>query len=214
MSGSHLVLAVGLVGCNAVLGIEAPDDTTSSSGTQTVTVMPGESGGSGSGGSTSMSTPVTEGGAPSAPVDPALLAWAQWPMPNPASAGLPNAQSYDTTSFAGVVLDSITGLEWQEQIDAMSYTFTDAATYCGGLTLTGGAWRVPTRIELLSLVDYTNPNPVIDVNAFPDTPSDYFWTSSTFAGDPMNAWHVNFKFGDGITDKSLKTQAHRVRCVR
>ena len=38
---------------------------------------------------------------------PEALAWARWPMPNPTTAGLPNPQSYDTTT-PGVVVDNVT----------------------------------------------------------------------------------------------------------
>ena len=135
-------------------------------------------------------------------------------MPNPTSAGLPNAQSYDTTSFTGVVLDLITGLQWQQAVDEGAFAWAEAGAYCSNLTLGGGGWRLPTRIELMSLVDYTSPNPVIDMSAFPETPADYFWSSSIYAGDAMSAWNVNFKFSDGMADKSEMIKPHRVRCVR
>jgi hypothetical protein len=204
--------ALGLTACNAVLGIEEPDEGASSGAAgQSNTTTSGGSSGSGSGGTMAATIPANDG---SAAVDPTAFTWAEWPMPNPASLGLPNAQSYDTTSFAGVVIDSITSLQWQQAVDENSYTFADASTYCAGLTLTGGGWRLPSRIEVLSLVDYTSPNPYIDTNAFPDTPAEIFWTSSAFAGDPTFAWHVNFKFGNGFADKSEKTLTHRTRCIR
>lgn len=205
--------ALGLTACNAVLGIEEPIDSTPvGTAGQAGTLSSGGSSGSGLGGTMSMSTPGKDGGGVA--LDPTEFNWAEWPMPNPASLGLPNAQSYDVTSFAGVVIDSITSLQWQQAVDPSSHSWADASALCDGLTLTGGGWRLPSRIEVLSLVDFTILNPGIDINAFPDTPTDFFWTSSTFAGDPTLAWHVNFKFGDGFVDKSGKTLAHRVRCVR
>jgi hypothetical protein len=199
--------------CNAVLGIEEPlEKSNNGAGGSASNVNPGT--GTGSAGSSSMpATPGKDAGNPPT-VSNEALEWAQWPMPNPTTAGLPNAQSYDTASLAGVVIDLITGLQWQQAIDEKSYSWMDASAYCGNLTLSGGGWRLPKRIELVSLVDYTNPNPVIDPNSFPQTPAEHFWTSSSYAGDTMNAWTVNFQFSDGITEKADTSKAFRVRCVR
>jgi hypothetical protein len=213
---ASLFAGLGALGCNTVLDIQDPIESIGGSGGVVVTATPGDStsGSAGSSGSMSMMTmSAKDGGTAPAAASPSLE-WAQWPMPNPIAAGLPNAASYDSMSLTGVVIDLVTGLQWQQTVDEMSYTWDDAASYCTGLTLAGGAWRLPTRIELVSLVDYTVPNPVIDQSAFPDTPADYFWSSSPYAGDATNAWNVNFRFSDGIADKSEKSKAHRVRCVR
>src|ERR1019366_8513353 len=79
-----------------------------------------------------------------------LRSLANWPMPNPASLGLPNSQSYDT-SVAGVVLDRVTNLEWQATSAADLDTVADALAYCQALVLDGKSdWRLPSRIELVS----------------------------------------------------------------
>jgi hypothetical protein len=200
------MLGTTLIGCNGVLGIEEPIEVAPVKANRT----PATTGSSGTGGANSM----TASDATSPPADNAAYQWAEWPMPNPPSAGLPNSQNYDTLSFASVVVDLVTGLQWQQLVDEQTYTFTDASAYCQGLTVAGGEWRLPSRIELLSLVDYTNPNPVIDMSAFPNTPPAYFWSSSVFAGDKESAWNVNFQFSDGIADISEMNKLRRVRCVR
>jgi hypothetical protein len=140
--------------------------------------------------------------------------WAEWPMPNPAAAGLPNPQKYDTGSFQGVVIDLVTGLQWQASVEEGSHVWHDAEPYCAALTLSGGGWRLPSRIELMSIVDFTAANPLIDVIAFPGTPADYYWTSSKLADDDNSAWNINFGFSDGMADKGEITKMRRVRCVR
>jgi hypothetical protein len=142
--------------------------------------------------------------------------YADWPMPNPPSTGLPNPQSYDVSRKPGVVVDGVTGLEWQRVLDSGNYVWSTADGYCAGLTIagSGGGFRVPSRIELLSIVDFTQPGPLIDARAFPDTPSDYFWTSSPVAGDESKAWSVHFGFGTIIASASPATSSFRVRCVR
>jgi hypothetical protein len=134
-------------------------------------------------------------------------------MPNPASAGLPNPASYDT-STPGVVVDKVTGLMWQRDVPASSYTWADAKSYCAGLSLAGHLdWRLPTSIELVSLVDFTRSSPAIDVTAFPNTPSAYFRSSSPVAGDADFAWVVDFYDGRSSSNDGVD-YAYRVRCVR
>ena len=169
--------------------------------------------GAGTGGGTS-TTSATSSNAASG-TGGSNTVWANWPMPNPASAGLPNPASYDT-STPGVVRDEVTGLLWQQIVDPGTYTWDQATAYCEGLMLAGHSdWRVPTRIELVSLVDYTvaPPGPTIDIIAFPNTPSNLFWTSSAWAsGNPGGWWYVNFVDGDASTIVGSFTS--RVRCVR
>lgn len=145
----------------------------------------------------------------------AARTWALWPMPNPASSGLPHPASYDT-STAGVVTDRVTGLMWQAAVSPTTYTWADAKAYCGALVLAGHSdWRLPSRIELVSLVDFTiaRPGPTIDASAFPNAPSGTFWTASTRAlQETSSAWYVLFDTGFVFTD--LMSLAHSVRCVR
>ncbi|MDP9150921.1 MAG: DUF1566 domain-containing protein [Myxococcota bacterium] len=133
-------------------------------------------------------------------------------MPNTPNAGLPHPQDYDT-SLAGVTLDRVTGLTWQRYPSPKSATFADAKSDCARLSLGGHAdWRLPSRIELVSIVDLTRSQPSIHPVAFPRTPSDWFWTASTAAESPSQAWYVYFYFGYPKTDDVGNTFA--VRCVR
>jgi hypothetical protein len=70
----------------------------------------------------------------------------------------------------GTVLDSRTGLMWEQKTDDggvrdkdNTYTWKDALAYCENLTLGGhDDWRLPTIKELSSLVDLSRYNPAID----------------------------------------------------
>ncbi|HEY2902497.1 MAG TPA: DUF1566 domain-containing protein [Polyangia bacterium] len=138
--------------------------------------------------------------------------WALWPMPDStAGAGAATAPSYDL-DVPGVVGDRVTRMQWQRAVDDATYTWAEATDYCACLTLNGQTdWRLPTRIELVSLVDVTRQSPSIDPTAFPDTPSEWFWTSSPAADDPTAAWYV--AFFDGDTHHQDVTTPYRVRCV-
>ena len=142
----------------------------------------------------------------------AVEKWARWPMPNVRLPGLPNPHSYDTQT-AGVVVDRVTGLIWQRNLPDKFYTFEAAERQCAGLELAGHHdWRLPSRIELVSLLDTTRIQPSIDMAAFPGTPIDWFWTASPAADSPSAAWYVYFYFGYPKTDD--RTNSFSVRCVR
>ncbi|MES1208678.1 MAG: DUF1566 domain-containing protein [Pseudomonadota bacterium] len=133
-------------------------------------------------------------------------------MPNARLPGLPHPHDYDLAT-AGVVLDRVTGLMWQRSAPNQFFTFANAGRHCADLRLAGHAdWRLPSRIELVSLLDTTRTQPSIDVQAFPDTASDWFWTSSPDARHPDAAWYVYFYFGYPKTDE-VGSQ-FSVRCVR
>jgi hypothetical protein len=146
-------------------------------------------------------------------MDGAVASFCGFTMPNPSSSGLPNPASYDT-SADGVVADNITGLMWERSASASTFTQSQANEYCAS-EKTGGFsdWRVPTVVELVSLVDYSESSPSIDPVAFPGTPQlAYFWTSTPFAGNGSNAWVVYFYYGHTYYKSVANT--YNVRCVR
>ncbi len=153
---------------------------------------------------------VDDAGADVAPIP---YAWADWPMPNPPMSGLPNPQSYDSSEIPDVVIDNVTQLKWQRKVENVTFTWSDAVSYCENFMLGGETWRLPTRIELLSIIDYTQPGPVIDTNVFPGTPSERFWSASPFADGPADAWSVHFGFATTIANTTEKANAYRARCV-
>ena len=73
-------------------------------------------------------------------------------------------------------------------------------------------WRLPAREELHSIVSYDRINPAIDTEYFPDTPSTWFWSSSSVAGYPDSAWLVYFY--DGSVYDYYKLYDSAVRLVR
>jgi hypothetical protein len=112
----------------------------------------------------------------------------------------------------GLVTDQKTGLTWQQTPDPSSNTWDGAKTFCEGLPLAGGGFRLPTAPELLSIVDRTLSAPAIDSTVFPGVAYDDFWSSSPKVGSSDEAWSVNF--GYGTPGGSTKTFTLRVRCVR
>jgi hypothetical protein len=110
--------------------------------------------------------------------------------------------------------DNITGLMWQQAVPSATYTWANAVAYCPTLTLAGHTdWRLPTAMELMSIVDLGQPNPSINGTYFPSTPSNIFWSASPVAGSPSPAWYVNFTSGYTSNFLAVST-AYDVRCVR
>ncbi|HNA22009.1 MAG TPA: DUF1566 domain-containing protein, partial [Agitococcus sp.] len=56
-------------------------------------------------------------------------------------------------------------------------------------------WRLPTKQELHSIVNYGKYNPAIDTAYFPNTVNSWYWSSSPVAYNSYLAWIVNFGYG-------------------
>jgi Protein of unknown function (DUF1566)/Divergent InlB B-repeat domain len=73
-------------------------------------------------------------------------------------------------------------------------------------------WRLPTRRELLSIVDNGRLKPAIYTRYFPYTSAEHYWTSSSYPGQDNLAWQVYFLYGE--VDTNEKKQGNLVRLVR
>jgi uncharacterized protein DUF1566 len=123
-----------------------------------------------------------------------------------------------TDNGDGTVADSLTGLVWQKQDDAASRKWIEANAYCSGLSLGGKTgWRLPSRMELISIVDYGRASPSIYTTFFPNTIFSTtsfkgYWGLAEGDGGTPNAWGVNFDWGYSYLDS--KSNSEYVRCVR
>ena len=125
----------------------------------------------------------------------------------------PHSFTVQTLSNQNVVYDNNTSLMWQQTIPRKYYTWDDALSYCDGLTYAGYSdWRLPTPQELLTIVDNSRSDPAIDTTFFPDTPNNWFWSSSTYVDNTSYAWGVTF--GIGYVASNDKHHHIYVRCVR
>lgn len=138
--------------------------------------------------------------------------------------------------------DNQTGLIWEVKKtyglhdSAETYTWNDdlklvddvnVQTWCGA-----DDWRLPTNEELKGLVLCSDGKtktlgkeeagyictgsptaPTIDTTYFPNTVSDWFWSSSPNAGGSSSAWLVSFNNG-GSSSSDNKRKYYGVRLVR
>ena len=213
-----LLVAAGLVGCASLIGIDeatvADSGASSSSGSSDASFGP-EAQSSGAASSSSSSSGVSSSGELEDAGNPVGdLAYAAWPMPQPS----PAADDYAAT--AEVVFDEVTKLTWQRVVPAAPMHRADAEAYCNGLSLDGrDDWRLPSRMELVSLLDVAGTtSPRIQQAAFPDTPSDSFWSQSrawAMATMIPQSWAVHFGSGHVSAQSQDESEPpHRVRCVR
>jgi cysteine-rich repeat protein len=139
--------------------------------------------------------------------------WAQWPAPNSSNSGLPHPQSYEVDPQHPIVTDLVTGLRWQQVVENIGRTWPDADAYCRNLVIGPYTdWRLPTRIELLSIVDYSKAFPALNpVFQLPANASQ-LWTSTVFAGNALQHWTV--VPSAGYVGRVLDTSPLLVRCVR
>lgn len=136
--------------------------------------------------------------------------WAAWPIPPSES---PDGY-HDNTD--GTVTDAVTGLMWQKAAGPGAMTWAAARTHCSTTANTGAHtdWRLPSKIELLSIVDYAAPlsGAAISPSFQSPTSGALFWSNTPVAGAPAAAWSVDFDTGNATYD--AVTGEEYVRCVR
>jgi hypothetical protein len=134
-----------------------------------------------------------------------------------------------------IVLDNTTGLQWQNDklVTSDDYSFLPGDTnwdkalaYCENLELNVPSssevlyddWRLPSIEELLTLVDYSNQDNMLD-NMFNHLGSVvghpeyyYYWSSTAHSSANEFAWLIDLKSGEHHYHG--KNSSDNVRCVR
>lgn len=130
------------------------------------------------------------------------------------------------------VADRVTGLVWENKTDdgGLSDKDRNFTNWDNGLAgdtsamvatanahaLCGATdWRMPTILELQSLLDYGQRSGAsIDPAYFPNTRDWWYWAGTVYANDPEATWSVYFSSaagGDGAARRDFKLSARLVR---
>lgn len=107
-----------------------------------------------------------------------------------------------------VVIDRKTGLAWQRRVDEARVSWDDAHARCRALEVGGeaaGTWRVPTRDELLTILDGDTEHPALGGKI------DWYWSSTRSENVESAAWVVGI--ARYTNTHAFETQSP-VRCVR
>lgn len=112
-----------------------------------------------------------------------------------------------------IFVDNKNNLIWEDSYESKSVTknFYEAENYCNNLNLGGFVdWRLPTRLELISLIDDTKYNPMS--SGLQNITASAYLSSSIAVGTSNYVWYVDFL--DGKVRNYGKDSVYYVRCVR
>jgi hypothetical protein len=151
--------------------------------------------------------PLPEGATPSD--------WAKWPMRDPNAAtyvARVNRNGVDT------IVDPVTKLTWQAESGGSAdgdNAFAEAKAYCAGLSAVD-KWRVPTRIELVSLLDPSDEQTNLQKGVAVFILSSDPYISSTPAPLRPDAGRYEFytvRFVEELQLNVTSGGSYKVRCV-
>lgn len=124
------------------------------------------------------------------------------------------------------VTDNATCLTWQKTSSATDRNFTNGKAYCETLTLAGRTWRLPTALELESLVYNTGvpatstsfPLGISPLSIYPSSgivlysaTSPIYWTNSGTGHGSQ--FVIDFGYGYGLVKYVTKTSLYKSLCV-
>ncbi|HOW96933.1 MAG TPA: DUF1566 domain-containing protein [Kiritimatiellia bacterium] len=121
-----------------------------------------------------------------------------WPIPR-----------FTVMTDTNLVFDNLFGRMWVRSLGMTPVAdWHSAVSYCSGLAFGGYAdWRLPSRREAWSLIDFGNASFLPEGHPFNGLHETFFWTSSTYRADTTRAWgiegghlgaHIKIDIGGGI----------------
>lgn len=131
--------------------------------------------------------------------------------------------SPDLSRTGGVVTDTQTNLQWQDNYDGnggevKSGSFIEAAQYCTELDLSNKQdWRLPSKDELLTIVDKSRADdnqPAINVVFENVLVEEGYLSTTNYEDDSETVWLVDYTHGESTDVALIDTDGYHIRCVR
>lgn len=148
--------------------------------------------------------PPDDAAPPGIAIDPR---YAAWPVP-------PVTQQTFTPALNGNFTDDVSGLVWEGTMATSPLSQPEATAHCAGLPKVGpDGFRIPTRIELLSIIDFGKTSPAFDrqrFQALPTATEDRIWTSSM---SPMSPGEITFVWSSDGRTQSFAPQQVRALLI-
>ncbi|MCF8069922.1 MAG: DUF1566 domain-containing protein [Desulfobacterales bacterium] len=118
-----------------------------------------------------------------------------------------------------IVIDRQTGLMWTKNASLLDFPLSWGEALYNIKKLNKSAlygyqdWKIPNRKELFSLISHNTINPSLPINnPFSNVFTGYYWTSSTCARLPDQAWYIHL--GGARVFKGMKYNSYMVWPVR
>ena len=143
---------------------------------------------------------------------------------------LSSASSRFRTDADGTVTDTRSRLMWMRCSAGQTWTGDHCSGPAGSMSYAaaqamadevnrGGTafyndWRVPRMPELASIAERQCAQPRINLEVFPDTPSEFYWTATSRSGQPAEAFGFALSFGDEGFRYVDRSEGRHVRLVR
>lgn len=136
----------------------------------------------------------------------------------------PSVWTLQLTDAGESVQDTTSGLVWQrcsrgQTFDGSScsagettHIWTEAVSYCNGLSTGGRSWHLPTAEEFNLIGNNSTSLPALDPIYFPGQPASVqYWSATEQADDSSSA--LQYWAANGDRTFSLKSTSRYVRCI-
>ncbi len=131
-----------------------------------------------------------------------------------------------TDNGDGTITDTLTGLMWLQdggclrtswrsaQATLAELNSNEGQNTCAGYAGQYTDWRMPTVNELKSLINYGYADSAqwLDTEGFVNVKSTYYWTSTTYPGNPSYAWILRIL--NGLDSRTGKSERYPLLPVR
>ncbi len=106
----------------------------------------------------------------------------------------------------------MTSIPWGCVSEPLLQNWNQALNYCTRLDEGNHHWRLPTRNELLTLVNWRQRAPATNAELVASTKNNFYWSSTSSPDDPAKAFYTSML--SGYSYANYKKAQGYVRCIK